>query len=760
MIGTQLGRYRIIDRLGEGGMGVVYRAMDERLEREVALKLVREELLRDHTSQARFRQEARALSRLNHPGVATLFDFDQHEGVTFLVMEFVEGHTLASLLTAGPLPESRARAVMIEATEALETAHEHGIVHRDLKPANIMITPRGRAKILDFGLARLAPLASQTLDMGLSTPGMATGTLPYMSPEQLSGGTVDARTDIYALGAVLYEILTGVRAFDGDSMAPLMFRIVHEAPRRIADVRPGVSPALAAIAERCLEKDPGRRFADAAALLRALRAGAQEPERISPAPPATGAAEPATTPSGERRIRSLAVLPLQNRSKDPEQEFFVDGMTDALISDLAQIGALRVISRTTAMRYKDSQKPLPEIARELQVDAIVEGSTLQSGDRVRISVQLVEAAADRTIWSQRYERDLVDILTLQSEVARAIAAEIKIQVTPEEHARLAHDAPVVAAAHVAYLKGRYLWNKYTSGSLKSAVDQFETSLKIDPKYALAWAGLATTYEAMANTNTLAPSVGYPKAREAALQGMALDPNNAEVHMTLGFVARFYDWDWPAAERYFLRALELNPGFGFGRARYANLMASLGRFDEAIAEAETAIASDPQSLIVHTAVGDVMFYARQYERSIRYYSECLELDPEFSAARTDRARSFEHVGRYEEALAEYSQAMVQADGKLEPSSGLAIYLARIGRRDEAAAVIEQVQALREKKFISSYGIASYYAVAGDIAQALDWLERAYAERDGTLVWIKVHPRLDSLRGEPRFRALLEKMKLYP
>ena len=759
MIGRQLGRYRILERLGEGGMGVVYRATDERLERDVAIKLVRDDLVRDSSSQARFRQEARALSRLNHPGVATLFDFDQHDGVTFLVMEYVEGDTLAQLLIPGPLPENRARAVMIEVAEALEAAHEHGIVHRDLKPANIMITPRGRAKILDFGLARLAPLASQTLDMGLSTPGMAAGTLPYMSPEQLSGGAVDARTDIYALGAVLYEALAGARAFEGDSMAPLMFRVVHEPPKPIGDVRPGAPAALVAIAERCLEKDPGRRFADAAALLRALRA-AGEKDSPTAMTRAFGTEPAAKTPSGELRIRSLAVLPLQNRSKDPEQEFFVDGMTDALISDLAQIGALRVISRTSAMRYKDSQKPLPEIARELRVDAIVEGSTLRAGDRVRISVQLIEAATDRTLWSQRYERDLVDILTLQSEVARAIAAEIKIQVTPEEQARLVHATPVVAAAHVAYLKGRYQWNKYTSRSFAAAVEQLEESLRIDPNYALAWAGLASTYVAMANTNTIAPSEGYPKAREAALKGLALDAGNAELQETLGFVARFFDWDWPAAERGYVRAMELNPGYGLAHARYANLLASLGRFNEAVAEAEKAYSLDPQSLILHTAVGDVMFYARQYERSIEYYSKCLEFEPDFAAAHTDRARSLAYLGRYDEALAEFLRGQSMVGGKPEPSTGLAIYLAHAGRRDEATEVIRELVAMRERKYISSYGIASYYSVIGEVGTALDWLERAFAERDGTLVWIKVHPRMDPLRGEPRFRALLEKMKLYP
>ena len=624
MVGKQLGRYRIIDRLGEGGMGVVYRATDERLERDVAIKLVREDLLRESASQARFRQEARALSRLNHPGVATLFDFDQHEGTAFLVMEFVEGQTLATLLESGPLPEARARAVALEAAEALEVAHEHGIVHRDLKPANLMVTPRGRVKILDFGLARLTPLASQTIDMGLTSPGMAAGTLPYMAPEQFTNGAVDARVDLYALGAILYEMLTGERAFDGEAIAPLMFRIVHELPRPAGEVRPGASSALAAIAARCLEKDPGRRYADAAALVRALKAAAREEPRTDPAlePAARGAA------SQESRIRSLVVLPLQNLSNDPEQEFFVDGMTDALISDLAKIAALRVISRTSAMRYKGANRPLPEIARELRVDAVVEGTALHAGDRVRISVQLIEAASDRTLWSERYERNLTDILTLQSEVARAIAAEIKIKVTPEEQSRLAHDAPVVPAAHVAYLKGRYHWNRYSSRSLKTSVAMFEESLGADPNYALAWAGLAESHEAMANTGMVAPAEGYLKAREAALKGLAIDPDNAQMHATLAYVARFYDWDWAAAEREFQRAIRLNPGFGLGRARYANLLAGLGRFEEAVAMVEPLIALDPQSLILYTAVGDAMFFARLYERSIEYYGKCLELEPAF------------------------------------------------------------------------------------------------------------------------------------
>jgi len=777
IIGRQLGRYRILDRLGEGGMGVVYRAMDERLEREVAIKLVRDELLRDATSQARFRQEARALSRLNHPGVATLFDYDQQDGVTFLVMEFVEGHTLASLLVHGALPEGRARALITEVAEALEVAHEHGIVHRDLKPANVMITPRGRAKILDFGLARLAPVTSQTLDLQMTSPGMAVGTLPYMSPEQLSGGVIDARVDLYALGAVLYEMLTGSRAFEGDSLAPLIMRIANDRPRPVRELRPAASRALAAIAERCLEKDPGHRFSDAAALIRALREAGQDgaggrawPPVAAPQAAATAVtmavaassparAAAAETPSGGggRRIRSLAVLPLQNLSRDPEQEFFVDGMTDALISDLARIGALRVISRTTAMRYKGASKPLPEIGRELNVDAIIEGSTLRSGDRVRISVQLIQADEDRTLWSQRYERDLTDILSLQSEVAQAIAAEIKVQLTPQERSRLEHAAPIIPAAHVAYLKGRYHWSRYTAASLQASIPYYEEALRADPHYAAAWAALAESYFALANTNVLAPGDGYERSREAAQKAIAIDPGNAEAHCTLGSVVRHLDWDWPVAEREYLRSVELNPGYAFGLARYANFLAMLGRHQEAVAEATRTLAMDPQSLVQYTAVGDVLFYARQYERSLECYGKALEFEPSFNAALTDSARSLEHLGRYHEALDMYTRAF---SGKPEPSSGLAIYQVRAGRRDAAAMTIEQVLALRAQRYVSAYGIASYYAVIGDLSLALDWLERAADERDGAVTWIKVHPRMDPLRGEPRFRALLEKLKLYP
>ncbi|HEV2104744.1 MAG TPA: tetratricopeptide repeat protein, partial [Candidatus Eisenbacteria bacterium] len=434
-----------------------------------------------------------------------------------------------------------------------------------------------------------------------------------------------------------------------------------------------------------------------------------------------------------------------------------DGMTDALIADLARIGALRVISRTSAMRFKGTRQSAPEIARELGVDALVEGSALQAGERVRITVQLVAAAGDRSLWAESYERDLTDILGLQREVARAIATAIRVQVTDEEQARLARHPRVNAAAHVAYLQGRHLWNRWSTEALRASIARFEEAIAADPGYAPAYAGLADSYSVLGNTGVLPPAVAYERARAAAQSGLAHDDQDAELHASLGYVHRFFDWDWPAAEQRFLRALELNPGYANGRRWYAQFLSGMGRHAEALPEAERALAEDPLSLIIHTAVGDVLFYARRYEESMAYYRRSLELDPAFGPGHTDLARSLEHVGRHEEALAEFLRA-APAGAAPKPSTGLAILLHRAGRADEARAMMDGLIARIGREYVSPYGIASYFAVAGETAPALDWLERAHAEHDGTLVHVKVHPRLDALRGEPRFRDLLARMAL--
>jgi serine/threonine-protein kinase len=764
--GATLGRYRIVERLGEGGMGSVYRATDPRLERDVALKVlhVDPDGDRDEDRKRRLRLEARALSRLLHPNIATLFDLDSEDGVDFLVMEYVPGQTLARHLESGPLPWARASAIAVEIAEALEAAHEQGVVHRDLKPGNIILNPRGRAKVLDFGLARLHGSSGVTQNSLRSAgPGdRLAGTLPYMSPEQIRGERTDARTDVWAVGVIMHEMCAGVRPFAGGDYSQLLYRIVNEHPRPLRELRPGVTADFAAIVARCLEKDPARRYADAAALRRALR-GDDSRETLAtqavPVLPAHASAAAKPEPSASGRIRSIAVLPFANRSGDPAQEFFADGMTDALIADLAQIAALRVISRTSAMRFKASDRPLPEIARELSVEGIVEGSALLAGGRVRITVQLIEAASDRSLWARSYERELTDILTLQSEVARAIAQEVRVQVTPEEHSRLEPKGPVNPAAHVAYLQGRFLWNRWSTEAFQQSLARYREALEADPGYALAWAGLADSYNTLGNTNAMAPAEAYAKAREAAERGLALDPSLADLHASLAYVHRFHDWDWARAERGFQRALELNPGYATGRRWYAQFLSGLGRHAEAIAEAERALESDPLSLVIHTAVGDVLFFARRYERAIAYYRRCVELDPTFGPGHTDMARALEHLGRHEEAIAEFRAGMGRAAGAETPAStGLATLLAAAGRREEASAMLMQLIERAKTSYVSPYGIASAYAVAGENGMALDWLERAHAQRDGTLVWIKVHPRMDGLRAEPRFRELLARMRL--
>ncbi len=759
--GARLGRYVVVEHLGEGGVGVVYRATDPRLERDVALKLLKRG---PGGPDDRLRVEARALSRLIHPNIATLFDLDRDGERDYLVMEFVPGQTLARLLEDGPLPEARARAIAIEVAEALAAAHELGLVHRDLKPGNVIVTPRGRCKVLDFGLARLeAGTVDSTMPTRSGEQGGLAGTLPYLAPEQVRAGTSDARSDLWALGVLLFEMSGGTRPFAAGDPAALLYAIAHSPAPSLAALRPELSQRFVAVVERLLEKDPARRFPDAPAALRALRAlgaAAGAPAGAGGGAPVAAPAPAGGTPAAEPpAIRSLVVLPLANRSGDPAQEFFADGMTDALITDRAQISALRVISRTSAMRFKASDRPLPEIARELRVDAVVEGSALLVGGRVRLTAQLVEAAGDRMLWARSYERDLTDVLSLQRELASAIAGEIRVRVTPAEGARLRPKGPVNPAAHVAYLRGRYLWNRWSRESFLESFACYEEALRADPGYALAHAGLADSYGTLGNTNALPPGVAYPRARAAAEAGLALDDTIAELHASLGYVQRFHDWDWPRAERSFQRALAMNPGYATGRRWYSQFLSGLGRHAEAVHEGERALEQDPLSLIIHTAVGDVLFYARRYEESTGYYRRCIEMDPTFGPGHTDLARALEQLGRRDEALAEFLAGTAHAPGEpLMPSTGLAIMLLRAGRRDEALAMLERLAGGGGADYVPPFGMASAHAIAGRHDRALDWLERGLAERDGAMVWIAVHPRLDRLRGEARFRKLLAAMRL--
>jgi len=739
MVGRRLSHYRVVSPLGSGGMGVVYRAWDEHLERDVALKVLPETALGDAESRARFRREALALSRLSHPAIGTVFDFDTQDGTDFLVMEFVPGATLAAKLAGGPLAEGEAVALALQVAEALEAAHEQGVVHRDLKPANVMVTDQGRVKVLDFGLAKLRARQEAVTSAALTSAQVMLGTLPYVAPEQLLGDPVDARADLFAFGVMLYETVTGSVPFGGATAAAMVNEILNRAPAAPRQRRPALSPGLEAIILRCLDRDPGRRHGSARELAADLR-------RLGTSP----AAAP------RPRIESLAVLPLENLSGDPEQEYFVDGMTEALIADLARIGALRVISRTSAMRFKGVRRPLPEIARELGVDAIVEGAVLRAGDRVRISAQLIDAASDRHLWGERYERELCDVLAIQSEVAQAIAREVQVKLTQQERAHLARARRVLPEAHEAYLKGRYFWNLRSIEGLERGIALFNQAVEHDPTYAPAYSGLADCYNILADRNHLPPAEAFPMAKAAALKALELDENLAEAHSSLAYALACREWDWAAADREYRRAIDLDKGYPTAHQWYGILLACLERFDEAIEHGREAVRLDPLSRILYTTVGDTYYYARRFDEAIAMYRKTIDFDPSFPLVRFDLGRSLEQSGRYDEALAEYGHGFRLMGGDPGTSPAMACTYGFSGRHDEARAILMALIERSRTTYVPPYSIASIHASLAEVDAAMEWLEKAYTVRDRAMIYLQVNPRFDVLRPNPQFRDLVQRM----
>ena len=733
MIGQLFSHYRILERVGAGGMGVVYRARDQRLERDVALKVLPPGALVDEAARRRFRREALAASRPTHPGIATVFDFDSERDTDFLVMELVPGETLKQRLGRGPLAEAEAVDCAKQIAEALQAAHELGVVHCDLKPENVHVTPRGQIKILDFGLAQL--LQRGRASVASRDSASLAGTLPYMAPEQFTGEPLDARTDVHALGVLLFEMTTGRRPYDAPTSAALMYSVVNAPPTPPRQVRPEISPALEGVILKAIEKRPERRYSSAQSLRDDL-------ERL-------GGTEAVAAPA---EIASLAVLPLENLSGDPAEEFFADGMTEALIGNLAQIGALRVISRTSVMRYKGTHATLQEVARALRVDAIVEGTVARAGDRVRISAQLIEAATDRHLWARSYEHDLDDVLALQGEVARAIAEEIRVRLTPQESERLSQARAVNPAAYDSYLRGRFQWNRRNADSLRRSIELFERALEADPTYALAWTGLADAYNILGDMHALAPNATGPRARAAARRALDLDSNLAEAHTSLAFQYSFHEWDWVSAEREFRRAIELQPSYATGHQWFAEYLVMRGRFAEAEAEARLANELDPLSTVMAVTHADVLYFARRYDEALSVLHRAHDVDPTFVQVHTDLGRVCSQLGRHDEAIASFHAAARLNGAEPERVPGLGYAYAAAGRVEDARRMLESLASCRRQRFVSPHALAVIHVALGEFEQAFEWLEQAVFERDTALVWLQVHPRLDPLRADPRFEAL--------
>ncbi|HYQ90325.1 MAG TPA: protein kinase [Candidatus Binatia bacterium] len=742
MIGKTIAHYRVLEPLGAGGMGEVFRARDLHLDRDVAVKVLLRGSLADPTDRERFRREAHVLASLSHPGVATIFDFDTQDGVDFLVMEYVPGGTLQSRLQEGPLGLEEVARLGAEIGDALEAAHRLGFLHRDLKPGNVVLTAAGTPKILDFGLAGLLH-ASQTMT-DLTQAGAVFGSLPYMAPEQLRGESGDSRTDVYAFGAMLYQMATGRLPFEKDRPEALMFEILHGTTRPIRSLRPEVSPELDRLVDSCLSKNPDSRPPSAGVVSQALRGIGEPARRGAPAP-------------AQDVIRSLAVLPLQNVSRDPAQEYFADGMTEALITELARVKALRVISRTSAMKYKGVQKALPEIARELNVDAILEGSALLVGKRVRVTVQLVSARVEEMLWGDRYDGEIEDVLDMQSRVAETVAKEIAVHVTPREAKELAKRQSVNPEAHVEYLKGRHTASGGSPQAIELAQKHYERALELDPTYAPAWAGLAHCHNVRAGRGMAPPAAANAQARKAAMKALELDDSLAGAHAALGAIA-VDERDFSGAIRSLQRAVELNPGSPGAYTSLGSLYYCSERHREAQEAMLKALSLDPLSMMTHTCVGDAYFYARDYERSLVYYRKAVELDPRFDGAHTDLARSLEMLGRFEESRQQYEEGRRVSGGVAGPSFGLAHLEASSGNEAAARHILQELTEARSRRVVSAWGIAALHASLGDVDEAFRWLDIAVEERATGLMFLRVHPRLDRIRHDPRYKALVTRVGL--
>jgi eukaryotic-like serine/threonine-protein kinase len=786
LVGSELGHYRIVEKIGAGGMGEVYRARDQHLSRDVAIKVLPPGTLTDESARKHFRKEALILSQLNHPNVATIHDFDTQQGVDFLVMEYIPGITLSEKVAAGPLPEKEVLRLGVQLAEGLSAAHEHGVVHRDLKPGNLRVTSDGWLKILDFGLAKLwRPVADTVPTESLSETQTMAGTLPYMAPEQLLGGDIDVRTDIHAAGSVLYEMSTGRHPFAEVERSQLIGAILQRSPVLPTVLNPKLTPEVERIVGKCLEKEPGNRYQSAKELAIDLRRlltpstvarsvprrkfGAGK--RISLAAACSvavlltlilglnpgGIREKVFSRTAHAPIRSLAVLPFVNLSGDREQEYFADGMTEALITDLSKIQALKVISRTSVMQFKDVKKPLPQIAQALGVDGILEGSVQRSGGRVRITAQLIRAATDTHLWAESYERDTRDVLTLQAEVAQAIAREIRVAVSPEETRTLGRASPVNPDAYENYLKGKSHWYHLSREHLDAALGYFQLALQKDPNYALAYVGVANVWLERGDAGSMPPDEAMPKAKAAISKALALDDTLSEAHITLANILGPYDHDWSAAEREFRRGIELNPNSADGHFMYADFLISMKRTDEWNAEIHRTLELDPFNPFFQCFYGWHLVYLQRYDEAIVQLRKVLATVPDFSSAHMGLWGAYYKKAMYEEALVE-AQKFFSVLHDREVEEALTRGYSEGGYAQAMHLGADVLAAHSKRTHVPAVRIARLYAHAGDKEQVLYWLKRACDERETPLSHLGVAWDWDLVRSDPRFQDLLRQVGL--
>lgn len=797
MIGQTISHYRIVEQLGAGGMGVVYKAQDSRLDRAVALKFLPDKLAQEPQALERFRREARAASALNHPGICTIYDIGEQDGRGFIVMEFIDGETLRHHIHRQALPLEEILRLGMQIAEALDAAHAEGIIHRDIKPANIFVTKRGQAKVLDFGLAKLLPKAVAAGGPGAdgddtdstSIVGIISGTPSYMSPEQIRGDTLDARTDIFSLGLVLYEMATGRQAFSGPTGGVIIEAVLTRAPAPARNINPNIPEKLEEIINKALHKDKAQRYQHAAEVRNDLqqldrgsdsgwRSAAGSTETVAARPTVAGEAESShtgssgphtaqnlTTRTGAIRrervakiIDSLAVLPFENASRDPENEYLSDGIAGSLINILATVPKLRVIAQSTVLRYKGREMDPQAVGRELNVKAVLTGRMMQSGGSLRIGTELVDVATGTQLWGAQYNRAPGDIFAIQDEISNEISEKLRLKLTRAEKKRLTKRQTHDVEAYGLYLKGRHHWNRWTEEGFYKAIEYFQQAAEKDPSYGLAYAGVADSYVLLGWNSYLPPKDAFPKGKAAAMEALRLEPELSEAHTPTAAGLWLHDWKWPEAEKEFERSVALNPCYPTANHWYAEYLMTMGRHDEAIARMKKSQELDPLSLIISVAIGWTYYMARRYEDAVQQIRRTFELDPNYPVANWVLGLVLRKMGRFDEAIAEGEKGVRASGGSPLIRASLAQSFGAAGKTKEARKILDDLTILAKQKYVAPYFLAGIYVGLGDEQRAMESLEKSYEEHSHWLIYLHMDPGMDGLRSNLRFQELLQRVGL--
>ena len=786
--GRTISHYRIIEQLGAGGMGVVYKAEDTRLQRFVALKFLPDDMAQDSRALERFRREARAASALNHPGICTIYDIGEQSGRAFIVMEFIDGETLRRHINGRPLPIEELLKLGVEIAEALDAAHAEGIIHRDIKPGNVFVTKRGRAKLLDFGLAKLVANRIAKEDAtgeGPDSPsidGIISGTPSYMSPEQIRGDNLDARADVFSLGALLYEMATGRQAFGGSRGGMVIEAVLTRSPVSARSINPDTPPKLEEIINKAIRKNIDERYQNAAD----IRADLQELEReldfkqktargdrasvaesVSNELPQTGKERArdsrlqttsARTGRSSQIIDSLAVLPFDNASREPEHEYLSDGIAGSLINILATVPKLRVMAQSTVFRYKGRAIDPQTAGRELNVRAVLTGKILQSGESLRIWTELVDVATGTQLWGAQYDRKPGDIFAIQDDISGEISEKLRLKLTRAEKKRLTKRQTENLEAYRLYLKGRHHWERWTEDGFHRAIEQFQQAIENDPSYALAYSGVADSYVLLGWNSYLPPKDAFPKAKMAAMRALRLDPDLGEAHTSLAAALWLHDWHWQQAREEFERSLVLNSTYPTTNHYYAEYLMTMGRQAEAIEKMKSSQELDPLSLIISVAIGWAFYMARRYDEAIEQLRRTSELEPNYPMTCWILGLALRKSGRYDMAITEGEKGVELSGGSPLMSAALVQTLASAGKRRRAMKILGDLTKLAKQKYVSPYFFAGIHIGLGEAELAMEYLEKAYEDHSHWLLYLHIDPSMDPLRGTPRFQHLLQRVGL--